>query len=310
MPWRFRCLFAILLITPISLLAEDWEKLEHCKFEDGRYSDGDSFFVSHKGDTHCFRLILCDTPETTDEFPDRVKAQEKTFGVNHKQLFKIAEEATEFTKKTLRKPFTVYTKWEDAAGVNKRFYAYVISHDGKDLTKELVSRGYSTAFGKWVQYFDGTTSHKLFQEVKMLEQEARRKGVGIWELSGQSDEDSNDSEPTEFVLPKAAIPVTEIEKIKEMSGKVALVSGEVSRVGQTRTGSITFINFEGSQFTGVVFEANREAIESQLGSSIKEALEDKVVTLQGKISSYQKTPQIKITDHTQINLKAKDLEAE
>ena len=181
-PHLLRYLFAFFLVLSTSLLADDWEKLERCKLESNRYSDGDSFFVSHKGESYCIRLILCDTPETSNEFPERVQMQEKTFGVDAKHLFKIAHEATEFTKKALHRSFTVYTKWEDAAGVNKRYYGYIITHDGKDLSKELVSKGYSTAFGKHEDYFDGTTGDKLAAEVKKLEQEARKTKVGIWKF--------------------------------------------------------------------------------------------------------------------------------
>ena len=104
LPQRVQSLFLFLLVLPSSLLADDWEKLERCKLEMNRYSDGDSFFVSHKGESYCFRLILCDTPETSDEFPDRVMMQEKTFGVDKKHLFKMAAEASEFTKKALQGP--------------------------------------------------------------------------------------------------------------------------------------------------------------------------------------------------------------
>ena len=307
---RVKTLIALLLLTPTSLLAQDWEKLERCKLEVGRYSDGDSFFVSHRGKSHCFRLILCDTPETSNEFPERVETQEKTFGVDEKHLFEIAKEATAFTQKALRRSFTVYTKWEDAAGVNDRSYAYVITRDGEDLSKELIRQGYSTAFGEHEEYFDGTNGDKLFAEVKLLEQEARKNKVGIWEHSQLPEEDSNDLPPSQPIAKEGTIPATEIEKIKNQLGETVIVSGEVSRVGQTASGSVTFLNFEGSEFTGVIFEANLKAIEAELGSTIKEALEGKAVTLKGEISTYNDIPQIKITDRDQIDFAVKTPELE
>ena len=305
---QMKCLFAFLLVLPTSLLADDWEKLERCKLESNRYSDGDSFFVSHKGESYCFRLILCDTPETSDEFPERVQMQEKTFGVDEKDLFKIAKEATEFTQKALRRSFTVYTKWEDAAGQVDRYYAYVITRDGKDLTKELVRNGYSTAFGQHEEYFDGTPGNKLAAEVKKLEQEARKTKAGIWEFSTLPIEEPKEptpADPKEPALQEGTLSAKDIEGIKEQLDEDATVSGEVSRVGATPTGSITFINFEGSNFTGVIFEANLKSIERDLGSTVGEALEGKAITLQGEISSYNEKLQIEITDSEQINFAPK-----
>ena len=187
----------------------------------------------------------------------------------------------------------------------KRFYAYVVTHDGNDLTKELVRHGYSTAFGMHEEYFDGTAGDKLFKQVKELEEEARKKKVGIWKFAGLPRDKSNDATPSEKepASPEEPIPTSDTARLKEIEGKTAKVSGEVSRVGQTPTGSITFINFQGSEFTGVIFEANLEAVEAELGSSIKEALEGKVVTLQGEISSYKEAPQIKITNRAQIEVR-------
>ena len=118
------------------------------------------------------------------------------------------------------------------------------------------------------------------------------------------------SDPKEPALQEGTLSAKNIEGIKEQLGENATVSGEVSRVGATPTGSITFINFEGSDFTGVIFEANLKSIEKDLGSTVGEALAGKAVTLQGEISSYNDTLQIKITDSAQINFAAKAPESE
>ncbi|MGJ8725809.1 MAG: thermonuclease family protein [Roseibacillus sp.] len=303
-------LFSLLLILPTSLLAQGWEKLERCKLETDRYVNGDSFFVSHKGDTHNFRLYLCEVPDKTNKYPDRIEMQENIFGAEEKHLLEIGEEAAEFTEKTLRRSFTVYTQWEDAGGANDRYYAYLISRDGKDLTKELTSNGFSTAYQEQSEYFDGTSAGKLFREIKRLQQEARKKKVGIWEFSTLPQEAPLPPAPSDPVVLEGSIPATEIEAIKEMLGQTALISGEVSGVGQTPSGSITFINFEGSEFTAVVFADDREAIETELGTTIKEALKGRAITLQGEISTHRDIPQIKITDKAQINPEAKVVESE
>jgi hypothetical protein len=63
------------------------------------------------------------------------------FGISLNAAAEVGDEASEFTKRTLAKPFTTYTRWRRALGrsANWRYYAIVITADGHDLNELLVS---------------------------------------------------------------------------------------------------------------------------------------------------------------------------
>ena len=87
-----------------------WMKLRGCELIEHAANDGDSFHVSHEGDHYIFRLCFVDTPETSQAFPSRVKKQAKWWRVSKDDVIQGGEAATEFTKKFLAEPFTVFTQ--------------------------------------------------------------------------------------------------------------------------------------------------------------------------------------------------------
>lgn len=117
-PRLFRFLPALLLaFAACPLQAKDWEILADCKLKNAMGNDGDSFHVLHGGKEHIFRLYFVDTPETSSDFPDRVKEQAGYFRITPDQALRLGREAESFTRKFLKEgTFTVYTCWEDAKG--------------------------------------------------------------------------------------------------------------------------------------------------------------------------------------------------
>ncbi len=66
------------------------------------------------------------------------------------QRIEIGHEASEFTKRALGKPFTIYTRWRRALGRSAiwRYYAIVVTADGRDLNELLVSAGLARIYGR------------------------------------------------------------------------------------------------------------------------------------------------------------------
>ena len=64
-------------------------------------------------------------------------------------MIKWGKKAGAFTKKFLRKPFTVYTQKMKAGGASKkaRYYAIVVNEDGERLDEALVEAGLARAYG-------------------------------------------------------------------------------------------------------------------------------------------------------------------
>jgi endonuclease YncB( thermonuclease family) len=78
---------------------------------------GDSFHVllrDHK--EVIFRLYFVDTPEEERVYADRIAEQAAYFGISADAVLAVGHEASEFTKRTLAKPFTTHTRWRRALG--------------------------------------------------------------------------------------------------------------------------------------------------------------------------------------------------
>jgi len=64
--------------------------------------------------------------------------------------------------------------------------------------------------------------------------------------------------------------VNDDQGIRAAQGKLVTINGRVQNVGQTRTGTIHFINFQGNtrgQFCGVIRAASQVAVATGLGAS-------------------------------------------
>lgn len=182
---KFLCLFALLIPTA---LGEDLKTFENCALEPTEWADGDSFQVRlPDGRKQTVRLYGADCIEMHVQGDDsnarRLRDQRRYFGIADITLAKsVGEAAKAETAKLLEKPFTVQTAFADGRGDGRfsRVYAFVRTHEGKDLSATLVSMGLARAFGVTRQRADGTAGTEWMQELKDLELTAARAGRGAW----------------------------------------------------------------------------------------------------------------------------------
>jgi endonuclease YncB( thermonuclease family) len=98
-----------------------------------------------------------------DTSADRIAEQAAYFGITPDAAIQIGHEASEFTKQALTKPFTIYTRWRRALGRSAiwRYYAIVVTADGRDLNELLVSEGLARIYGTRTPLPDGRDSRDI-----------------------------------------------------------------------------------------------------------------------------------------------------
>ena len=173
---------ATILILPLLALAQsmpaaDWEKWEGCRLATTEYYDGDSFHVIKSGKDRIFRLYAVDTAETNDEFPERVKEQQKYFRATKEEVLAEGKKAEEFTRRLLQQPFNVETRWIDAKGSSRqqRYFAMITLSDGTDLAVRLLEAGLARSYGMQEglpSFYVGKLDH--------AEARAKRSRLGLW----------------------------------------------------------------------------------------------------------------------------------
>lgn len=101
------------------------------------------------------------------------------------------------------------------------------------------------------------------------------------------------------------IAATDQAALKARKGRQVEVTGTVSTVGTSKSKFFTFISFEGVHpggFTAVVKSLDLADIERASGSNLEAALPGRKVAVRGKITFYNETPQIEITDPAQLRV--------
>ena len=175
------------------LLAAEWEKWEGCRLLTTEYYDGDSFHVTKAGKDRIFRLYAVDTAETSDEFPERVKEQQKYFRATEEEVLSEGKKAEEFTRRLLQQPFTVETQWIDAKGNSRqqRYFGKITLSDGTDLAVRLVEAGLARSYGMQ----EGLPASYL-GKLDRAEADAKRARLGLWGgKSAAMPEDAGEPEP-------------------------------------------------------------------------------------------------------------------
>ncbi|MEZ5405487.1 MAG: thermonuclease family protein [Verrucomicrobiia bacterium] len=176
-------------ITGLPDSGKPWEKLEGCRLMTERYGDGDSFHVSHRGKEYIFRLYFADAPESSDDKPFRVKTQAKYFGITDEQVLESGHEATTYTWKLLQgQTFTAYTQWLDAQGNSSmpRYFAVLITKDGKNLSELLVENGLARAYGAAANIPGVLKEIEFRRRLDELQEKAKKKKLGAWKFSTKS----------------------------------------------------------------------------------------------------------------------------
>lgn len=204
---RFRIavlLFLVCLICSVGLaerVSDDWIRLDGCTLIENPYNDGDSFHVRHKGNEYIFRLYFVDCPESDASLPERNGEQAQVFGLAPEAVPAAGVLAKTYTLGLLSdKQFTVYTHWSDARGRSKlkRFYAVILSGE-KNLARELVTAGWARAFGEKSNYPDAAHSKRFVEDLKELQDKAKKSGVGAFArvaaLAPQENQDPKVTKP-------------------------------------------------------------------------------------------------------------------
>jgi endonuclease YncB( thermonuclease family) len=167
---------------PERAASEAWTTLRGCRLAENTANDGDSFHVEHAGRTYLFRIYFADCPETSRQVPDRVRAQAAYWKTDEASVLECGRQAAAFTRRALRRPFTVRTKWQDARGSSrgKRYFAFVETESGRDLAEELAAEGLARAYGASSAHPEGPSARKVWKRLDRLEEEARKAGRGGW----------------------------------------------------------------------------------------------------------------------------------
>ena len=176
------------LLFSSALFAAELSRLDKVKLLPYGGNDGDSFRVSAGGKILYLRLYYVDCAESKS-YPKvykRIREQQEYFGLtNDEQVLALGQQATNYTRRQLSRPFTVYTEYADArgAGKHKRIYAFIKTDKGKDLGMLLVENGLARVYGKAHRLANGTTSKRAWNALRTLERAAILNRSGGWKFA-------------------------------------------------------------------------------------------------------------------------------
>jgi DNA uptake protein ComE-like DNA-binding protein len=165
---------------------KDWITLDHCQLIPNKANDGDSFHIRANDNEYLVRLYFVDAPETASVGPERLIEQAEYFGISVPQVIEVGLNAKRFVEARLSEPFTVVTRLAGGLGRSKiqRIYGFVQTKDG-DLGEQLVANGLARIHGTTAAPPEGSTSAAELEKLAQLENEAKRRKVGGWILTGQ-----------------------------------------------------------------------------------------------------------------------------
>ena len=184
------CCCALMSLALPGVRAADLERYAGAQWIPDGGNDGDSFMVRLNDQRKVrVRLYFVDCPETSASWESdvrRIREQRRYFGLNDEQtLIEIGKEATDFTRKRLSEPFTVYTAFASALGrsAEGRVYAFVETADGADLATLLVRNGLARTYGVGRENIEGVRRDEIKAKLSDLEASAMLRNVGAWEYS-------------------------------------------------------------------------------------------------------------------------------
>ena len=185
---------------------KEWITLDNCQLIPNKANDGDSFHVRANDTEYLVRLYFVDAPETAGISAARLIEQAEYFGVSVPQVIEIGLDAKKFVDAKLSEPFTVVTRLAGGLGRSKvqRIYGFVRTKEG-DLGEQLIANGLARIHGTSAPSPGGSTSADEHEKLAQLENEAKRRQVGGWSISGQQ---SNGIGPQSSPDASRSIPVT------------------------------------------------------------------------------------------------------
>ncbi|MYC26397.1 MAG: hypothetical protein F4X63_00120 [Nitrospira sp. SB0662_bin_26] len=184
-----KCLFSFLFLScclATAIPAAELETLKNATLIEAGLNDGDSFKVKAAGKELHLRLYYVDCLETsagTDAELERIREQQYHFGLEDPAaVVHFGKQAAEYVKQVLSRPFTVRTSYAFAPGrsATGRYYAFIETHDGRDLGHLLVEQGLARIHGKTRPAPDGTPSQTVLKELQDMRSVAMLNRAGIW----------------------------------------------------------------------------------------------------------------------------------
>ena len=168
------------------LPAAELETIEDATLIEAGLNDGDSFKVRAAGKQLHLRLYYVDCPETaagSDAELERIREQQYHFGLEDPgAVVRFGKGAASYVKRILSRPFTIHTGYAFAPGrsATGRYYAFIETHDGRDLGHLLVEQGLARIHGKTRPAPDGTPSQTVLKELQDMRSVAMLNRAGIW----------------------------------------------------------------------------------------------------------------------------------
>lgn len=308
--WKGAGCFAaigIAFICPAVALPPGWEKLEECQFIEGQFSDGDSVEAEHRGRRYIFRLYFVDAIEKVPESKARRAGQAKYFDLKgpetEARALQTADAAARYTREQLRKPFTVYTRWEkvSARDDNPSLRAFITTSEGDDLATNLVREGLALILSgrkSTTDHPEGRPVDETLRDLRRAETEAHVAARGAWAFAKLDT-------PTEPPSTSAIIPANDRKVLQALAGKRTRVQGRIGRVGALPDGRITFLGFEGNgneDFVAIVRSGFLPVLKKQYPDGLEQALVGREVVIEGVVTLFRDTPQIEVESPAQISI--------
>ena len=170
-----------------ALSAAELETIENATLIEAGLNDGDSFKVKADDKELHLRLYYVDCLETAYDNKtdwDRATTQQHHFGLEDLDtVVRFGKQAAKYVERVLSRPFTIHTSYAQALGrsATGRYYAFIETHDGRDLGHLLVEQGLARIHGVGRTAPDGTPKKIVKAELQGLLDIAIWKHIGIWQ---------------------------------------------------------------------------------------------------------------------------------
>jgi competence protein ComEA len=192
--WLWVRVLVLVQLGLIAAVGADLQTYGGCEVIAVPWADGDSFSVRFPdGQVRTVRLYGVDCLESSESRSEvnvkRLSEQKRWFGIQQTEVAqKIGQDGKRETHHLLSAPFSVHTSFTDARGDARydRIYGFVTLSDGRDLSEHLVSAGYARAYGMARSTPRGVRAQTWQSELRKLEANAARAGLGAWRHSDWS----------------------------------------------------------------------------------------------------------------------------
>jgi len=179
----------LIMLPALACQAQErkWMTLD-CVYLADKSNDGDSFLVQCGRERFFVRLYFVDAPETSLDFPDRVRQQYEYFGVGMDDLTRAGSMARDYVQRLLAsRRFVVHTRKVYAQGRSKhtRYYG-LVQVEGRYLHELLLEEGLARNRGTRIALPTGEKAKNYASALQSLEDRARAFRKGAWANSSPS----------------------------------------------------------------------------------------------------------------------------